>query len=169
MSQSAFHSTLRAPDATIPDGLTDARGRPAGRRFNVYRNNVATALMDALETGFPVIRKLLGAENFRNIARDFQWQNPPDSPLMMHYGAGFPDYLAGLPQLARFPYLADVARLELALRHSYHAADHTPLPPETLAATDPDALADPRAVAVQHRAGGRKTCGPRRMRAGAPP
>lgn len=134
VSQSDFHTALRAPSDPIPEGLLGTGQDPAGRRFNVYRNNVATSLMDALASGFPVIAKLLGEENFRNLARDFQWQNPPESPLMMFYGAGFADYLDAHPALAKYPYLGDVARLEYALRQSYHAADTPDFDPNRLQA-----------------------------------
>lgn len=123
VTQQDFHTALRKPSDPIPEGLRGTGGQAAGRRFNVYRNNVATSLMDALASGFPVIKKLLGEKNFRNLARDFQWQNPPASPLMMLYGEGFADYLSAHPALVKFPYLGDVARLEYALRQSYHAAD----------------------------------------------
>lgn len=127
VGQAQFHKALCDPTEDIPQGLTDDNGDPAGRRFNVYRNNVTTSLMDALSEGFPVICKLLGEENFRNLAREYQASHPPVSPLMMFYGAEFPVFLDGFTPLAKYPYLGDVARLEYALRLSYHAADATPL------------------------------------------
>jgi hypothetical protein len=45
---------------------------------------------------------------------------------------------------ADFDYLADVARLEVAWGRSYHAADAAALSPATLAAIDPERLADLR-------------------------
>ena len=60
-------------------------------------------------------------------------------PRMMYYGAGFGDFLDGFEPLAKYPYLGDVARLEFALRESYHAADAAPLAAEALA-LDPEAL-----------------------------
>lgn len=132
VSQSEFHSAMRRPDNPIPEGLLGTGNQPAGRRFNVYRNNVATSLMDALASGFPVIAKLLGEANFKNLARDFQWQNPPKSPLMMEYGDGFAEYLEAHPALTKYPYLGDVARLEYAMRQSYHAADTPEFDPNRL-------------------------------------
>ena len=68
VSQAKFTQALLNPEAAIPAGLIDPQGRPAGKRFNVYRNNVIVSLMDAMETAFPVIQKLIGAENFRNLS-----------------------------------------------------------------------------------------------------
>lgn len=127
VDQTAFHVALRDPSETIPEGLLDNAGAPAGRRFNVYRNNVTTSLMDALQDGFPVIRKLLGEANFRNLARDFQAGHPPSTPLMMLFGEDFPNFIRGHAGLAKIPYLGDVAELEFALRRSYHAADSKPI------------------------------------------
>ncbi len=127
---------LRDATLPVPPGLIDGAGRPAGRRFAVYRNNVAVALTDAVEAGFPCLFRLLGAENFRPLARMFVDRNLPTSPLMMQYGAGFAEFLAGFPELDRFPYLPDVARLELALRDSYHAADSVAMDAERLATAD---------------------------------
>ena len=135
-----FLPALLDPDLPVPPGLQDGQGRPAGRRFNVYRNNVTASLIAALETGFPAIHSLLGAQNFTALARAFAQANPPQSRLMMHDGAGFPEVLETRPQLAHLGYLGDVARLELALRHAYHAVDAAPLDPAILANLPPEAL-----------------------------
>jgi hypothetical protein len=65
-------------------------------------------------------------------------------PLMMHMGGDLPGFLEGFAPLAKYGYLADVARLELALRESYHAADADPVAPVALAALDAAALAGTR-------------------------
>ena len=65
VSQDAFTRSVLAQDLDPPDGLVGAQGRPAAKLFDVYRNNVAVSLTDALETAFPVIAKLLGGARFR--------------------------------------------------------------------------------------------------------
>jgi hypothetical protein len=135
-----FLPALLDPERPVPQGLQDGHGRPAGRRFNVYRNNITVSLVEALTQGFPATVKLLGAEYFTAIARVFVQANPPQSRLMMHYGAGFPAFLETVPALAQLGYIGDVARLELALRRSYHAADAAPLDPAILGAVAPDDL-----------------------------
>lgn len=138
--QSDFAAALLSADLPEPPGLEGPAGAPAGKRFDVFRNNVAVSLTEALETGFPVLRKLLGAEFFAAMAGSFLRRHPPVSPILARYGADMPAFLAGFPPVSHLPYLSDVARLELALRAAYHAADAAPLDPTALAALPPEAL-----------------------------
>lgn len=137
--QAEFRGALLDGAAPMPAGLLDGMGRSAGRRYDVYRNNIATSLGEALKTGFPAVAKLLGEANFKNLAALYLRAEPPVSPRMMFYGAGFGDFLDGFEPLRKYPYLGDVARLEYGLRQSYHAADATPLPATALGLA-PEAL-----------------------------
>jgi Putative DNA-binding domain len=149
---SVFASALLDASQPTPKGVVNPDGSPASKRFAVYRNNVAVGLTDALELNFPVIRQLVGAEFFRAMAGAFLRQHPPQSPLMMFYGLAMPDFLAGFPPVAHLPYLPDMARLELAIRRAYHAADAAPIDAAKLGQLPPDDLMQRRvqiAPAVQ--------------------
>ncbi|MEM6636697.1 MAG: DNA-binding domain-containing protein [Pseudomonadota bacterium] len=139
-NQVDFTSALLDPESAVPNGLVDPHGRPAERRFNIYRNNVAVSLGEALATGFPVLQKLLGQASFKALAGVFLRMHPPSSPLMMHYGREMPAFLQAFEPLAGLPYLADVARLELAMREAYHAKDAPALDPSRLGAIAPENL-----------------------------
>lgn len=128
MSQARFARALLDPAAPLPPGLVDPRGRPAPARFAVYRNNVATSLTRALQAGFPTVLKLVGEEFFAAMARVFLRAHPPRSRVLMLYGDALPGFLAGFPPVAHLGYLPDVARLDLAMRESHHAADSRLLP-----------------------------------------
>ena len=140
VTQDMFRACLLDGAHPVPEGLIDSDNRPAGRRFNVYRNNVAVSLTEALREGFPVITKLLGQQNMDGLAGLYLRAHPPSSPLMMFYGDHFPDFIAGLSQLSHLGYLPDVARLELAMRRAYHAADSTAMDPAKLGDLTPEAL-----------------------------
>ncbi|WP_417267004.1 putative DNA-binding domain-containing protein [Celeribacter baekdonensis] len=145
MTQSAFIHAVLNPDAPVPTGLTDASGRPASARFNVYRNNVTVSLKEALSSGFPAIKSLLGTAFFDAMTGTYLRAHPPKSPRLALYGETFPDFLAGFDPLRHLPYLPDIARLEYALRQSYHAADTTALTPDAL--QTPEALIRPLRLA----------------------
>ncbi len=141
MNEAAFSAAVLNPDRAVPAGLVGPRGHPAGKRFDVYRNNVTAGLTRVLEAGFPVVRKLVGEEFFAAMGGEFLRRHPPTSRIMMLYGTRFPDFLAGFSPVRHLGYLPDVARLELSLRQSYHAADPQGSAAQRLAAVLPAAYA----------------------------
>lgn len=140
VQQADFTEGLFDPSRPAPDGVVNPGGEAATRRYDVYRNNVAVSLSEALETAFPVIRKLLGEQFFKAMAGVYLRLHRPSSPLMMFYGEHMPQFLSRFEPVKKYPYLADVARLELAMRHAYHAADAAPLAADRLGAVAPEEL-----------------------------
>lgn len=144
VTSGTFAAALQNRDLPPPDGLTRPHGRPATRRFAVYRNNVAVSLVDALAAIYPTLQNLVGEDFFRAMAHAYVRDNLPTSPLMFTYGAGFPAFIETFGPAAHLPFLADVARVERTWLDAFHAADRTPLAPETLSTIEPDALPETR-------------------------
>lgn len=142
--QSEFYNAVLTPEADVPAGLTDGHSGAAGKRFDVYRNNVTVSLTEALETAFPVVRKLVGDKNFKILAGAFLRKHQPSSPLLMLYGAELPGFLETFPPTSNIGYLPDIARLEQGIRESYHAEDATAIDPVQLSEIAPDDLAKVR-------------------------
>lgn len=140
VGQSEFNAAIFDPNLDVPAGLIDPQGRNAGKRFAVYRNNVAVSLTEALKAAFPVILKLVGDDFFSAMAGVFLRQHPPSSALMMFYGEEMPEFLTNFEPAAHLGYLPDIAKFELAMRKSYHAADIPAVAPELLQSISPDEL-----------------------------
>ena len=127
MTDASFSAALLDPAHPVPEGLITPDGSPATRRYAIYRNNVTVGLTEALEAGFPVIRKIVGERFFQAMAVVFVRNHPPTSPILAGYGAEMPGFLRGFEPVQHLKYLPDVARLELALRRAYHAGDAAPV------------------------------------------
>lgn len=111
-----------AGQATAPpiDGIDASR-------LAIHRNTYVSTLVDALAEAFPVTQALAGETFFRAMARQRVLADPPCSPIVADYAAGFPRFVAEYPAAAAVPFLAPMARLEELCLHAFHATDATPL------------------------------------------
>lgn len=121
--QQQFYEALVDPQRSCPAGLTVWNGSDPAVRFGVYRNNVVVSLIDALADTYPVTQELVGEEFFRAMARVFVNLELPRSRVLALYGESLPVFIESFPPVSSVPYLADVARLEMARVHAYHASD----------------------------------------------
>lgn len=128
-----FGAALFDAERPVPEGVIGAEGETSVKRFNVYRNNVVVSLIESLGDTYPAIRTLLGEEYFSALARAYMDVEPPTSPILMKYGAGFAGFIEAFPPLASYPYLESVARLEWAWLTAYHAKDDPVMAGEALA------------------------------------
>jgi hypothetical protein len=138
-------STARTPDAgavaqearrqaalldAIGDASCDAtalalRGDSAQRAAGLaaYRGNAAMLAERALAAVYPTVVAMLGAETFGHLSRAFWRAHPPVRGDLGEWGDGFAEALGANPALAEWPYLADGARLDLAVHRCERAAD----------------------------------------------
>lgn len=139
--QAEFAAALIDPDLGAPSNVSGPDGAPAPRRFGVYRNNVIAGLVNALASSYPAVRRIVGEEFFRAMARRYVLASPPRSPVLMDYGASFADFIGTFQPASSLSYLPDVARIERAWREAYHAEDMAPLTREIIAQIPADKLA----------------------------
>ena len=136
----AFAPALMDPGSATPADVVGPRGKAAVKRYNVYRNNVAVSLIEALAAIYPAAQRITGIEFFRAMARLHIHATPPTSPLLFEYGRDFPAFIEGFEHAQDMPWLADTARIERAWLDAYHAADAVPLSRDLLAIVAPDRL-----------------------------
>ena len=126
-SQADFARALLDPARVCPPGLRAWNGSDPTPRLAVYRNNVVSSLIDALATTFPVVQELVGVAFFRAMAAEFVRHAPPRQRVLAHYGQALPEFIEQFEPARSLPYLADMARLEMARVWAYHAADAEPV------------------------------------------
>jgi len=137
-----FTPGLLDPERAAPACISGPNGKTAGKRYNVYRNNVTVSLINALAAAFPATLRITGVDFFRAMARFHVRATPPTSALLFEYGRDFPDFIESYKYARSIPWLPDVARIERAWLDAYHAADAEPLAPEALASVPLERLAD---------------------------
>lgn len=122
LQQSIARAVITGHCEAGADGIVaDAPG--AAARLAIYHNHYRVTLIDVLASTFPATLTAVGEDHFRAAARGFILTQPPSEPRLTVYGAGLPAFLAQLPPLAPWPWLADLARLEWAVHVALHAPD----------------------------------------------
>ena len=140
--QGAYRAYLLSGDPGNLAGTVVEDSFDATERLRIYRNNFLIGLGEALNSNFPVVRQMLGDEFFAQAARAFILRAPPDKPCLFEYGEGFPEFLADLPEMAKLPYVPEMASFEFARIASYHAPVEALLTDAAIARVPPEKLSD---------------------------
>ena len=105
-----------------PPSIREPQAR-AARGLQAYRANAEALAERALSAVFVIVQAMVGAENFQHLACEFWQAHPPLRGDVGEWGGGFPEWLQAHAAMARWPWLGDCARLELAWHHNERAAD----------------------------------------------
>ena len=98
----------------------------------IYRANAHAQAERALASAFPTLRALLGAADFKHLAREFWQADSPQRGDIGEWGGALPDWLGAHPGFAAWPYLGDCAQLDW-LRHGCERAADASFDAATLA------------------------------------
>jgi hypothetical protein len=115
--------SLHEQQARFGGALLSAGGSPG---MQIYRDNVFGNWSKALAGAYPIVRKIVGAEFFKGLAREYARAYPSASGDMNEYGAQLAGFVASFPHTQDLPYLPDVARMEWLAHLAYYAADARP-------------------------------------------
>lgn len=141
--QARFAAALRgAPDAADSDVLDD--GIEAAARLAIYRNNSRAMFDGALERTYPVLRRRVGEDYFRQLAHGYRQRFPSRSGDLHWVGERFARYLAETEGGSGYEWLAELAELEWACECAFIAARESPVEPQQLLGLEPDDLARAR-------------------------
>ena len=139
--QRAIARLLRAPEG-VRAALAEA-GDPEGRslesrvrgdatasavqRLEIYANATFHRMREALEQEFDALARALGDTGFHDLVASYLLVHPSRRPSLRHVGEALPEFLAGHgvaePFRRRWPWAADLARLEWALSLAFDAPE----------------------------------------------
>lgn len=108
-------ASLRELQASFAAALRDESAACAvlpRANLSIYRNNSAINFRSALESSFPVLRRRVGDDYFRQLAAQYRQRDPSRSGDLHWAGRDFAAFLAGHLQGTEYAWLADLARLE---------------------------------------------------------
>jgi hypothetical protein len=100
----------------------------ADQRVGIYADAYFYRLHDVLKEDFPCTYRIVGDVNFHNLITGYLIEYPPSEPSVLYAGRHLPHYLRrilGEPggSFSKWPFVADVARLERACIEVFHGAD----------------------------------------------
>lgn len=121
--QRTLVGAILAPRADAAALALHETGERAERGLAAYRANAEALAERALGAAFGSIRAMLGDEDFAHLAAEFWRARPPRRGDVGEWGAEFAGWLEAHPAMARWPYLADCARLDFAMHTNERAAD----------------------------------------------
>jgi hypothetical protein len=134
--QRAFAAALREPGAASD---ANVGVRPVAN-LDVYRNNSDFQFRNALSLSFPVLRRRVGDDYFRQLAVHYRKAFPSRSGDLHWVGRDFAGFLAAYLTGSDYAWLADLARLEWAREMASVAAVLPGIGAESLANVAPDDL-----------------------------
>src|SRR5687767_15785454 len=129
--------SLLEAQARFADALLGRAGPPG---MAVYRGNVFGNWAQALSSAYPIMRKIVGEEFFRGLAREYAAAHPSASGDLNEYGAQLAPFVADFARTQDLPYLPDVARMEWLAHRAYYAADAAPFDVTGISHSNPQAL-----------------------------
>jgi hypothetical protein len=130
----------------------------AVERVGVYQGMYLLRMVEALQADYPAVAHFLGDDAFAELVTRYVRAHPSTSYTLNRLGNRFPDFIRESRGLRRRGFLADLARLEMAVTHVFDAPETPPLTAEAIAAVRedewPDAVLEPiaalRALSFAH-------------------
>ncbi len=132
-----------AAEGSMPAGGLDALVLGDDRlsaedRVDIYANMYFYRLLDVLKEDFPATLRVLGGDNFHNLATGYLLEYPPTEPSVQYCGRHLAAFLRDYPLRKNAPYIADLAALERSVVEVFHGLNAPALEADELHAIAPE-------------------------------
>ena len=95
----------------------------AFERITIYADAYFYRLLDCLNEDFPATLAVVGEEEFQDLVRSYLTRYPPTEPSIFYAGRHLAEFLQGHRLRERWPFLADLSRLERTVVEVFHGPD----------------------------------------------
>jgi hypothetical protein len=102
-------------------------------RLRAYAGGYPARIGEALEEAYPALKHVVGSSAFASLVTRYLPHVPEGIYNLNDVGASLPGFLANDALVREFPFGPDLARLEHAVHHAFHASDLPPLALTTFA------------------------------------
>jgi len=109
------------------------------QRVGIYHGMYMLRMIEALEADYEALVYMMGGHAFGHLVREYVQRFPSRSYTLNRLGDHLPEFIAG-STLKRKTFLADLARLELAMTHVFEEAEAAPMAPDAIAAVPPERI-----------------------------
>lgn len=92
-------------------------------RIAIYADAYFYRLLDCLKEDFPATLAVAGEADFQDLVRSYLTEYPPSEPSIFHVGRHLAGYLQDHQLRERWPFLAELARLERTIIEVFHGPD----------------------------------------------
>ena len=128
---SGVEEGLAAETNLPPQGISvlvrgDARAS-AIDRVEIYANMYFYRLLDAIKEDFPATLALLGEVHFHNLITGYLTESPPTDPSITEASRHLAEFARNSSALDKWPFIADLIRLERAMVEVFLGPDARPL------------------------------------------
>jgi len=113
----------------------------AVERVGVYQGMYLLRMIEALEGDYPAVAHFLGDEEFADLVTRYVAAHPSESYTFNRLGARFPAFLRSSRGVRRKAFVADLARLELAVTEVFDAPVSPAWPADAVARVPQEAWA----------------------------
>ena len=118
-----FQSFVLTGSAAIEARVVGTQRVPIATRLAIYGNAYRSRLIEALESHYPALLALTGAEEFAALASAYVQAHNSSFASIRFYGGALGAFLAACPDYASRPWLGELARFEWAMTEVFDAAD----------------------------------------------
>jgi hypothetical protein len=123
----AAPGSARSGIARLPHVIRGDERLSAIQRLGIYAEAYFCRLLDCLKEDFPATSAVIGDPAFADVVRAYLARHPPTEPSIFYAGQYLADFLANHHPHERWPFLAELARLERTIIETFHDPDATAL------------------------------------------